>query len=219
MRPVVVALAILSCAAAGGAVLGMRAHRHAAPGDANALAVPRTSTPIKIDGELDEPPWTGNPARTGAFPGKPYSDARMLWDDTTMYLALYAADEDIETRTTTPDGPLWLDDAFRLTFVVKDTEYRVEVSPKCIITDGKGRPSSGKMDYAWSSGARVACDTDGTINEPDDMDEEWVVEMALPLESMGIERDAPFDLSIERCDTPKKEPRSCTSWKRRLVLR
>jgi hypothetical protein len=208
MRPAVVTIALLMIASGVGALFGMQQPRV----EPATLSIPRATTPIAIDGELDEPTWTtGNPARTGAFPpGKPYSDARMLFDDATLYVALYAADEDIETRTTEHDGPL-------CDFDVNGTEYRIEVSPKCVVTDGRGG-KGGKMDFAWNSGARVACDTDGTINEPKDMDEEWVVEMALPLASIGIERHASFGLTIERCDTPKNERRSCTSWSRRAVL-
>ena len=199
MRPAVVAMGLVICASGVGALLGLRQHAHV---ETATFSIPRASTPIKIDGELDEPTWTGNPARTGAFPpGKPYSDARLLSDDTTLYVALYAADEDIETRTNEHD-------AFRLVFDVKGTEYEIEVSPKCVITDGGGA----------GSGARVACDVDGTIDDPRDMDEEWVVEMALPLAAIGIERHVPFGLTIARCDTPKNERRSCTSWSQRAVL-
>jgi hypothetical protein len=200
MRPAFIAIGIVIGASALGAFLGMRM-KPAPPASGATFVIPRTSTPIKIDGELDEPSWVGSPARTGAFVGKPYSDARMLWDDTTLYLALYAADEDIETRATEPD-------AFHLVFDVKGVKHELDVSPDCVVTD-----------HAWKSGARVACDTDGTINEPNDMDEEWVVEMALPLETVGIERDVPFHLSIERCDTPKHEQRSCTSWHELAVLK
>ncbi len=189
MRPAIVTLGILTCAAGAGALLGMRQQPHVEPAT---FSIPRAPLPIKIDGELDEPAWTGNPARTGAFPpGKPYSDARMLSDDTTLYIALYAADEDIETR----------DDAFRIVFDVNGTKHEIEVSPKCVV-----------------SGARVACDTDGTIDDPSDMDEEWVVEMALPLAAIGVERHVPFGLKMERCDTPKHEARTCTSWSQRAVL-
>jgi hypothetical protein len=196
MRAGVVAIAIVMGASGLGAFLGMR-HKPTSVTATASFVIPRTSTPIKIDGELDEPSWVGSPARTGAFAGKPYSDARMLWDDTTLYLALYAADEDIETST----------DAFRLVFDVKGTPHEIDVAPNCVITHGR------------ESGARVACDIDGTIDAPDDMDEEWVVEMAVPLETIGIERDTPFHLSIERCDTPKHEPRSCTTWSAVAVLR
>jgi hypothetical protein len=215
MRPVAVTVGVLMCGAAVGAFFGMRKKTEPA---SDALIVPRTHGPITIDGELDEPSWTGNPARTGAFPGKPYSDARMLADDTTLYVALYAADEDLETRTTERDGPLWLDDAFRLVFDVGGTKYKIEVSPKCIVTDGRQVRGAAKFDYAWNASVRLACDTDGTINEPADMDEEWVVEMALPIADVGLERGVPFGLTIERCDTPKHEQRACTSWSHEVVI-
>lgn len=190
MRPAVVTIAIMTCGAAAGAFLGMRKK----PVVVDALVVPRPSGSIKIDGELDEPSWVASPARTGAFPGKPYSDARMLADDTTLYIALYAADEDIETP----------DDAFRLTFDVRGTKHEIEVTPKCVVTNAPR--------------ARAACDTDGTINVPGDEDEEWVVEMALPFADVDIARGVPFGLMFERCDKPKREPRSCTSWSRAVVV-
>jgi hypothetical protein len=189
----VLPIGVVIAASAIGALLGMRQHPRALSAT---FVIPRATTPIKIDGELDEATWTTAPARTGAFVGKPYSDARMVSDDATLYLALYAADEDIETR----------DDAFRLFFDVNGKTSELDVSPKCVVTD-----------HGWSN-ALVACDVDGTINDSSDMDEEWVVEMALPLASIGIGHDEPFGLRIERCDTPKNERRSCTSWSQRVLL-
>ena len=67
-----------------------------------ALVLPQVAQPIAIDGELDEVAWR-SPARTGPFtdatgaPAAPYSDARFLRDDQFLYLALYAADEDIRS--------------------------------------------------------------------------------------------------------------------------
>lgn len=188
--------------------------------------VPRTTGAIRIDGETDDGAWLGapGPARTGAFhfadgtPGRPYSEARMVWANGFLYLALYAADEDIQTRTEHADGPLWLDDSFRLVFTVGKTEYAIEVSPKCVVSDGR-RVGQNAFDYAWKSGVQVACDTDGTINDASDMDEEWVVEMAVPLDALGIQsQGGPFRLTIQRCDTPKSAARVCTFWANAVVL-
>jgi hypothetical protein len=69
------------------------------------IPVPRTKHAIAIDGELEEPEWKA-PARTGPFvdpkdgtEARPYSDARLLWDERFLYVAFYAADEDIRTAT------------------------------------------------------------------------------------------------------------------------
>jgi hypothetical protein len=190
---------------------------HAAP----VLHVPHLPGSITLDGDTDDPGWTTppGPARTGAFvlasgaAGKPYSDTRLLWGDGHLYLSLYAADEDIETRTDQPDGPVWLDDSFRLTFVRGDVEYAVEVSPKGVVTDAIRR-SGGVFDYSWSSGAHVSPELDGTINDPSNRDEEWVIEMAIPFESLGMngESGESVGFSVRRCDTPKGSPRVCAGW-------
>ena len=52
-----------------------------------------------------------------------------------------------------------------------DVEVVIEVSPKGVITDGIRRPGES-FDYSWSSGAHVSVELDGTVNKPDDMDEE-----------------------------------------------
>jgi hypothetical protein len=190
------------------------------------LVVPHLPGSITLDGDTDDPGWTQppGPARTGPFrlpsgaEARPYSDVRLLWGDAHLYLALYAADEDIRTRTDEPDGPLWLDDSFRLTFRRDDVEYAIEVSPKGIVTDavrrsgGAGRGRA--FDYSWNSGAHVSPEIDGTINRSDDMDEEWVIEMAIPFESLGLhgERGETIGFSVRRCDTPKGSPRVCAGW-------
>ena len=185
------------------------------------LHVPHLPGSITLDGDTDDPGWTQppGPARTGPFVlengalARPYSNTRLLWGDGHLYLSLYAADEDIQTTTTQPDGPLWLDDSFRLTFVRGGVEYSIEVSPKGVVTDAI-RKSGGAFDYSWSSGVHVSPEIDGTINKSNDMDEEWVIEMAIPFESLGMrgEPGESVGFSVRRCDTPKGSPRVCAGW-------
>jgi hypothetical protein len=190
---------------------------HAGP----VLHIPHLPGSITLDGDTDDPGWTQppGPARTGAFVlasgvvARPYSDTRLVWGDDHLYLSLYAADEDIETRTDQPDGPLWLDDYFRLSFVRGDVEYAIDVSPRGVVTDAVRR-SGGAFDYSWSSGVHLSPELDGTINDPRNMDEEWVIEMALPFESLGLKGESgeTIGLSVVRCDTPKGSPRVCAGW-------
>jgi hypothetical protein len=57
------------------------------------LRVPRSREPLVLDGEVEEHDWLAA-ARTGPFvgsdnaPGRPYSDARLLWRDHQLYVAL-----------------------------------------------------------------------------------------------------------------------------------
>jgi hypothetical protein len=185
------------------------------------LHVPHAPGSILLDGDTDDPGWTGTPtpARTRAFltpqgtPARPFSEIRMVWGDGYLYLSLYAADEDIESRTAEADGPVWLDDAFRVVFTRGDTDYQIEVSPRAVVTDSI-RHAGGKWDYTWSAGVHVSKEMDGTLNEPSNTDEEWAIEMAIPFESLGLEGKPGESIGFQasRCDTPKRAARVCASW-------
>jgi hypothetical protein len=201
-------------------------HPSGVPGEPDfVLHVPHTPGAILLDGDTDDTGWTRppGPARTHDFlkpngaPSRPFSEVRTVWGDGYLYLSLYAADEDIESRTTEADGPLWLDDAFRLVFTRGDTQVAIEASPRAIITDSmrkKGPDGWGKWDYAWNSGAHASPEMDGTLNSPSNMDEEWVIEMAIPFESLGLQGQPgeSIGFSASRCDTPKNAARVCASW-------
>jgi hypothetical protein len=185
------------------------------------LHVPHVPGGINLDGDTDDQGWTKppGPARTGPFllangaTARPYSETRLVWGDGYLYLCLYAADEDVETRTKQHDGPVWLDDSFRVTFWRPDTEYVIEVSPDAVVTDSI-RKNGGAYDYSWESGVHVSKELDGSMNKPEDEDEEWVIEMAVPFESIGLkgEPGEGIGFSVRRCDTPKHASRVCASF-------
>jgi hypothetical protein len=194
------------------ALLALSGSDRVAPG--KALRVPHVTSAPTLDGDLDEPMWLSRAARTGPIGQRPFSEARFAWGDGFLYVALYAADEDITSRATTPDAPLWIDDAFRLVFTSDDgAEHAIDVSPLGVVTDAAR--TGGPFDYAWQSGARVGHEMDGTPNDPRDDDEEWVLEMAIPLASAGQH------VSIRRCDTPRQglaAKRTCAAWEGYLAL-
>jgi hypothetical protein len=185
------------------------------------LRVPHAQGPITLDGDTDDLGWLHppGPARTGDYrfangePATPYSETRLVWSGEYLYLALYASDEDIETHTDEPDGPMGLGDAFRVVFSQPGVEYAIEVSPKAVITDSIRR-GEGAWDLTWSSGAHASRELDGTINDPKNTDEEWAIELAIPFESIGMrgEPGENIGLSLHRCDTPKQGSRVCAGW-------
>jgi len=186
------------------------------------LVVPHVTTAIHCDGELDENEWFAA-ANSGPFidlktnqEAHPYSEARFLWDDQNLYITLYAADDDIRTADAGHDGPLWLGDAFTLRFSVPshdDEQYSLDVAPNGIITDAKIFADK-RVDTTWESHAIIGVDSDGTLNDPSDADEEWVVEMAIPLRSLGLtgHPNESMKMKISRCDTPKNSKRVCGAW-------
>jgi hypothetical protein len=223
-----IAMGIAGTVAVGAIAFGWslaRARKQVAPAlerpalGASDGVVPRATGVISVDGELDEAAWFGalrsQAFRTGegTAPARPHSEARLMWSDSTLYVALYAADDNIQARIHDPDGPLWLSDAFQLGFRRGEETWRIDVSPQGVLSDAKG-PRGGALDHAWSSGARAAFDVDGTINDDRDRDEEWLIEMAIPLASLQLsgrpgER---VEIFVKRCDELRSGGRSCGVW-------
>jgi hypothetical protein len=187
------------------------------------LVVPRTNAPLNGNGDLDEDAWLLQSARTGAFRDddgevRPYSDARFLCDDEFLYVGLYAADEDIHANVHTHDGPAWTDDAFLTRWSperLPGTTLLLDVNAAGALTDA--REVGGKRDVTWESGAKAAVDRDGTVNDSHDLDEEWVVEMAIPLSALGGDAQT-IHAVLSRCDTPKGGKKRCGRWEGDLTL-
>jgi hypothetical protein len=120
---------------------------------------PVAQTRIQLDGEWSEPAWNSRAIR-GVFTdngaqARPYSEIRLLRDETHLFVGFYAADEDIHS-----------DEAFELT----SGPFTMQVTAA-----GKATPAI----------VRAAVDRDGTIDDSHDDDEEWVVEAAVPLSVLG----------------------------------
>jgi hypothetical protein len=153
-------------------------------------AIPRATSAIAIDAEIDTRDWTARAWRADFTTpdgelARPSSELRMLHDDTHVVIALYAADEDIRSS-----------DAFE-----------VSIGTVALRFDAAGR-ATPKLD-----GVRTAIDRDGTLDDPGDDDEEWIVEAAIPYTAAG-----PLEIHASRCDVPKDGLQRCGSANGRFVL-
>ncbi len=167
---------------------------------------PRVEQPPSLDGRLDEPVWQEPEAHLGTFrlglSATPARHAREAWaayDDDCLYLAVRLQREPgTELRVLTledDDSAVWEDDEVEV-FVdpfSTGTEYfQMIVNSAGVLFDashvivevpdpGGAGPGDMKLerrsDEAWSSGLRRA-----VLIE----DEQWTVEMALPLASLGL---------------------------------
>jgi Carbohydrate family 9 binding domain-like len=198
------------------------------PTGASALELPVTHAQgsITLDGDTDDPGWQGAVARTGGFVdadgalARPHTEAKVAWGDGYLYVELYAADQDIHASHEVADGPVWESDSFHLVFSDGTTEHSFDVSPLGTLTDGERKvavaaPGSPRpFDYRWNSGAHVSHELDGTPDRSGDEDEEWVIEMAIPFDALGLagQKGERIGLSMHRCDQLKSGQRSCGSW-------
>lgn len=191
---------VILSAALAALVTDPLARASGAPAPSARLVLPQVAAPIHCDGELDEHAWL-TPARTGPFSdahggiAAPYSEARFLRDAKYLYLGLYAADEDIRSTD----------------------EFVVEL--------GSGRTrrafhfsAGGKLTPAVA-GSSIGVDTDGSIDNSSNDDEEWIVEAAIPLAEVPFARDGSTPARVVRCDITKDHVKRCGSWQGVLVRR
>ena len=176
-RELIAALALVACSK----------HHDAAPKRLDADVVPRAHGTVKIDGDWEEPDWS-HTAWRAQFTGsdgqlaRPSSEMRLLHDDHDLIVALYAADENIETR-----------DAFDFA-----------AGPVSVHVDATGKVTPEVPGVRAKTGF-----DEGTLDDPRDDDEEWVVELAIPLAQVG---PSPVTVKAARCDTPKDNVQRCGQW-------
>jgi hypothetical protein len=147
----------------------------------------------------------------------PFTQAKLRWGNGLLYLLLYAGDLDLEGSVKKRDGAVERDDAFHLEFGRGDEVRVISVSVLGTVADALCSPSARgrKCDHAWRSGARVAVDRDGSLNKVGDNDEEWVVEMAIPLAKLGVPKPGPgtrLPFAIRRCEVGHESHQTCGSW-------
>ena len=166
----------------------------AAPATAEADPIPcyLTSDPIEIDGRPDEAAWQQAPEIPLRFDGvgNPVSparaSARFLWDGEELFVAMTAKDRDVGSTLKGRDARLWEEDVLEL--FIKPLEssllyYEFEFSASNQIFDAYFVKRGAPLDEAtaWDSQLRVAVSVDGTLNNPEDDDRGWSLELALPL--------------------------------------
>jgi hypothetical protein len=190
------------------------------------LLVPRAKHAVVPSEEFDVGVW-GDAVNTHTLldaQGRgavPVSEARFLWGQGNLYLNFYAGDLDLQIHSRKHDGPIWKDDAVVFFFPQGDgSEKLIVASAVGVVADALcsthvETPDDPHCALGWESHARAAADYDGTINQIGDRDEEWNVELAVPLRSLGIERPeagmhVPFRL--RRCEIAYDGPHQCGQW-------
>jgi hypothetical protein len=188
--------------------------------------VPRVEGPVTINAETQgKTTWEADTGTTHNLLDAtghgmvPYTEVKTRWGNDKLYFLLYAGDLDLEGTVKKHDGVLDKDDSFRLEFPSGNTVRVIQVSVLGALTDVicPAEDAGGKCDGKWESRAQIAVDRDGTLNKIGDNDEEWVVEMAVPLASLGLARAKPgtaIPFSVGRCEIGHDGPHACGNWGR-----
>ncbi len=183
---------IALCAAIGGCK-----SKSALPPAPTSGVIPQTTGQITIDGNWGEADWlTKNSLwiqlrRPDGDLARPYSEVRFLYDRRYLYVALYAADTNVTSE-----------DAFDL-----------DVGPlhERLFATGKVMPEAPDI--------KIAAYVDGTLDDIAHKDEEWKLELAIPIEKTGLAPSEGVDARVGRCDIVTNDGRKyCGEWSGALSL-
>lgn len=146
-----------------------------------------------IDGALDDEAWKGaTPVRlVGSFDGRPgalRTDARLVHDDTHLYVAFDVEDPDLWGTLRERDASIYEQEVVEI-FLDANADGRtyneLQVSPHNVIFDAYFPARRQGMDLSWDSGMKTAVKVRGTLDDPSDRDEGWTVEMAIPFNKLA----------------------------------
>jgi hypothetical protein len=154
----------------------------------------RAMSEVKIDGCADEPAWKDAAAVTDfrlfITMQKPteHTEVRFCYDEKFLYAVFICSDKDVFALYEEHDAWLWESDAVELFF--KPTEdnpiyYEFEIAPNNAVFDARmvNTGSGGFKRWAsWDCDLRTAVTVDGTLDNWQDRDTGYCVEMAIPLD-------------------------------------
>lgn len=165
------------------------------PSDWSRYEVHRTRSPIVVDGVLTDREW-GHAPETAPFkevfqPGdleEARTTAKLLWDDQYLYVAFICYDSDIWSTYEKFDDPVYAQEAAEI-FIDPEGQgkyyWEIDVSPRNVVVDLM-IPRAGYQGFARTlmrynvKGLRTAVKVYGTLDNRQDTDEKWTVEMAIP---------------------------------------
>ena len=152
----------------------------------------RATSPIVVDGKLDEAAWTDIPAIKDFWlwfslsAPTTHTTARLCYDDAFLYAALDCEDDDVFALYDQRDQNLWESDVVEL-FFQPDPEnpmyYEFEIAPNNTVFDARmvNSGSGGFQRWAsWNGDIQTAVVVRGTLNEWKDRDKGYTVEIAIP---------------------------------------
>lgn len=156
------------------------------------------ATPMSIDGRFRELAWQkANPLEFHAQAGGPCiskTEARLLWDENYLYVGFRAYDKDVWSYMTKHDDETCEEDVLEV-FIKTDPDkeqyYDFEINALGTVMDmfSLKKGAGGEDFHRWAKwnckGLKVATYIKGTLNNPDDVDEYWQLEVAIPFSELS----------------------------------
>jgi hypothetical protein len=166
----------------------------------------RATTPINIDGKLDDPAWEKAQWTSdfvdieGTAKPKPRFRTRvkMLWDDKYLYIAAELQEPNVTGTLRKHDSVIFHDNDFEV-FIkpLPETKSYFEFEMNALNTGwdlflNKPYKENGQPDNSWDIiNLKTAVEVQGTLNNPKDTDQGWTIEIAYPLNAFESRQHVP----------------------------
>ena len=163
--------------------------------------VQHTNQALALDGYLTESDWQRAPWTTdfvdieGAAKPKPTFRTRtkMLWNDSTLFVAATLQEPQVWATQTHHDDIIFKDNDFEVFISPGSTTHQyfeIEVNALNKTFElflPKPYRNGGDALVSWdATGLRSGVQIAGTLNHPQDQDQGWTVEMAIPMRALRI---------------------------------
>jgi hypothetical protein len=189
----------------------------------NPTPIPDAS--ITIDGFDDESVWSDAAEYTYSFT-QMYNESlgldptmtgyvKLTYDSTNFYIFVHANDKYVHVDDLS--GYPWEEDSFEFFFDMNfdqeddctpnPDDFQLNFTPD--ITEsftGKGNDTPWSYNSGWTPGVNIASSVSGTMNDEDDVDNYYTMEIAIPLSDLGVGSFSPgqtigFSFSVNEDDT------------------
>src|SRR5947207_3618677 len=201
------------------------------------VIIPKLRGGIKIDGELKEAVWKKAVVlepfykNDGSGREREHTEVRLWYDKKALYLGWLCQDSDILATFTNRDSTFWDEEVveFFVTSKALNRYFELEWNPlggvfDAIIEnkmDEKGVSKSFRGDWSYTAKTmKSAAKVKGTVNNSNDKDESWQVEVMLPFVDLGLDTPKPGDIwrgNFYRFNRGKGEPVEALSWSPTLL--
>ena len=161
----------------------------------------RTEGALNIDGKLDESSWQKakdteefeDISGKGFAAPKYKTTAKMLWDDDFLYVGAVLEEPNVVAKLFQRDTIIYYDNDFEV-FIDPDNDahnyFEIEVNANNVLFDlmlDQPYRTGGEFFLQWDCpGIKSGIHVEGTLNNPNDTDKFWSVEMAIPRQALTL---------------------------------
>ncbi|RAJ85327.1 carbohydrate binding protein with CBM9 domain [Chitinophaga dinghuensis] len=182
----------------------------------------RTMDSIRIDGHLDEDSWKAaawsadfTDIEGSRMPAPNYrTRIKLLWDEKYLYIAAWLQEPHVWGTLKDHDAIIFHDNDFEV-FIDPDGDthqyFELEINALNTVMDlfmNKPYRNGGQAMLNWDTkGLLTAVSVNGTLNNPNDIDSSWTVEMAIPFSALRFfgDKDHPTDGNTWRINFSRVE--------------